>query len=281
MEERVPQEFVDAALAAARERRTDVASVPVTAIAAAAGVSRSTLLRRLGGTRAALDEAVRAAGVDPGARTPVRERAVEAAARVIDERGLGALTMDAVADGAGCSLPGLHAVVEGRDGLLAAVFERYGPVRELERLAADPPEGLEETVRALHAALAEAFQRRPRVMPALLADTASRPDGPGSAMFHAGFPRLYAAFGTLLLPHVRGGRVRPLPLPLLIQQILGPVAVHLMLRPALEQRREADLPPVEEACGVFAETCLRAIAAPGHGPGAGGAGGTEQEQYEQ
>jgi hypothetical protein len=34
-------------------------------------MSRSTLLRRLGDSRAALDEAVRAAGVDPGGQ-PVR-----------------------------------------------------------------------------------------------------------------------------------------------------------------------------------------------------------------
>ncbi|WP_017624657.1 TetR/AcrR family transcriptional regulator [Nocardiopsis chromatogenes] len=275
MKDRVPQEFVDAAIAAARERGTDVASVPVNAIASAAGVSRSTLLRRLGGTRAALDEAVRAAGVDPGARPPVRERAIAAAARIIDEHGLGALTMDAVADAAECSLPGLHAVVDGRDGLLAAVFDRYGPVRELERLAAAPPADLEGTVRALHTALVEAFQRRPRVMPALLADTASRPDGPGSAMFRAGFPRLVAAMGGLLLPHVRAGRVVPMPLPLLIQQILGPVAVHLMLRPVLEIREEAALPPLEEACEVLADACLRAIAVPGTGGAddAGGAGG--------
>ena len=75
----VAEELVQAALRAAEKRGKDVADVPVLAIAREAGMSRSTLLRRLGGTRAALDEAVRAAGVDPGGQAPVRARALNAA----------------------------------------------------------------------------------------------------------------------------------------------------------------------------------------------------------
>jgi hypothetical protein len=55
-----------AAICAARQRGEDVADVPLIALAEATGVSRSTLLRRIGGSRRALDDAVRAAGVDPG-----------------------------------------------------------------------------------------------------------------------------------------------------------------------------------------------------------------------
>jgi AcrR family transcriptional regulator len=65
-------DLVAAAVRTAERLGKDVADVPVAAIAAEAGVSRSTLLRRLGGTRAALDQAVRAAGVDPGGQPPVR-----------------------------------------------------------------------------------------------------------------------------------------------------------------------------------------------------------------
>jgi DNA-directed RNA polymerase specialized sigma24 family protein len=74
-------DLVEAAMRAAAARDCDVADVPVAEIARAAGVSRSTLLRRLGGSRRALDDALRAAGVEPGGRRPVRERAVEAGAR--------------------------------------------------------------------------------------------------------------------------------------------------------------------------------------------------------
>src|ERR671938_1917802 len=96
----VPDELVQAALRAADELGRDVAEVPTAAIADRAGMSRSTLLRRLGGSRAALHEAVRAAGIDPGGRS-VRVRAIHAAAVLISEAGLAAATLEAIARHAG------------------------------------------------------------------------------------------------------------------------------------------------------------------------------------
>jgi AcrR family transcriptional regulator len=260
----VPPELVDAAVSAARRRGVGVAELPVGAIATAAGMSRSTLLRRLGGTRAPLDEAVRAAGVDPGGRPPVRDRAVEAAARLIGERGLGAVTLDAVATAAGCSLPSLHAAFEGRDGLLTAVFERYSPVLDLEALAADPPARIEDTVRAVYRALLAAFGRQPRILPALVADMLSRPDGPAARLLAANFPRMLGSVDALLSAEVRAGRLRPLPYPLLAQLLVGPLALHMITRPivaAVPAGRPA--PPVAETCELLADAFLRAVAAPG------------------
>src|SRR5262249_33598932 len=76
-------QVVEAALRAAEKLGKDVADVPVAMIAAEAGISRSTLLRRFDGSRAALNDAVRAAGVDPGGLPPVRDRAIAAAAALI------------------------------------------------------------------------------------------------------------------------------------------------------------------------------------------------------
>ncbi|MFI7103458.1 TetR/AcrR family transcriptional regulator [Streptomyces sp. NPDC050161] len=256
------RDLVAAALAAARERGRDVADVPLTAIATAAGVSRSTLLRRLGGSRGPLDEAVRRAGVDPGGRRPVRERAIEAAAQLVAERGLGAMTLDAVAERAACSLPSLHTVFDGRDGLLGAVYERYGPLPDLEALAADPPERLEDTVQGLYRAVITAFNREPRVLPAIFADLFSRPDGPAARAMRAYVPRLLDSLARLLLPHVEAGRMRPLPLPVLVQLLLGPMVTHLLLRPVLEPVRGAELPPVNEVCELFTEAYLRAVTRP-------------------
>ncbi|WP_461002384.1 TetR/AcrR family transcriptional regulator [Streptomonospora sediminis] len=267
----VPPGLVDAALAAARERGQDVAEVPLTAVAAAANVSRSTLLRRLGGTRAPLDAAVLASGVDPGGRPPVRERAVAAAAQIIGDHGLGAVTLDAVAAAAKCSVPSLHTVFQGRDGLLAAVFERYGPVADIEEIAQHPPVRFEDAVRNIHRAVIDAFSREPRVLPAIIADMLGRPDGPGSRLLQTAMPRMLENFGSLFAAEIAAGRVRPLPLPVLIQMLIGPTAVHMMARPAMERALDPGLPSADAACAMFADGFLRSIAAdPGGDGGDGG-----------
>ncbi|MFI6299321.1 TetR/AcrR family transcriptional regulator [Nonomuraea sp. NPDC050790] len=252
--------LVNAALAAAEQHGKDVAEVPLGAIAAAAGISRSTLLRRLGGSRAKLDDAVRQAGVDPGGRPPVRERALEAAAVLIARDGLGPVTLEAVAAAANCSPTSLHAVFGSRDGLLATMFDRYVPVPDLEALAADPPERIEDMVHAVYAALAEAFVREPRVLPAIFGDLFTRPDGTAARMLKANLPRMFASLGSLLTAQIQSGRLRPLPLPLLIQLMVGPMAGHMLLRPILQDTLGSILPPVDEAAQTFAEAFLRATA---------------------
>jgi AcrR family transcriptional regulator len=258
----VPADLVRAAIRAAEQRGADVADVPLIALAEAAGVSRSTLLRRIGGSRRALDDAVRAAGVDPGGRRPVRERAVEAGARVISERGLAAATLEAVAEAAGCSVHSLYVAFGGRDELLGAIYERYSPLRELEDLTMPPRAGLEETVRGVYRALAVSFSREPRVIQAMLADLFSRPDGPTARIFQRYFPRVLDSVGRWLAVEVRAGRIRALPVPLLIEQMIGPLTVDLLVRHALPRGPGLGLPSAEETCAVFADTFLRAVAVP-------------------
>lgn len=256
----VPARLVDVAIEAARRRGDDVADVPLTALAEAAGISRSTLLRRLGGSRRTLDEAVRAAGVDPGGRPPVRTRAVDAGARLISAHGLGGATLESVADAAGCSLHSLYVTFGGRDGLLTAIYERYSPILDLEVLTGEAGAGLDATVRDIYRVIVRAFSQEPRVMPALLADLFGRPGGPAERVFDEYFPRVLDSVGGWLRAEVRAGRVRALPLPLLVQQLIGPIAVHMVFRPVLEAQQWPDLPDVDDACEMFAETFLRAVA---------------------
>jgi AcrR family transcriptional regulator len=257
----VPAEVIDAALRAAETLGRDVADVPLVAIAREAGMSRSTLVRRLNGSRQLLDDAVRAAGVEPGGRPPVRERAVQAAAALISARGLATITLEAVAAQADCSVHSLYAVFGGRDELMRAVFDRYGPIVDLDEVVAQPDAELGETVHRIYRLLAEVFSREPRVAPAMLAEGLARPTEPAvQALLQYHVPRLLAGVGQWLTAEIAAGRIRDLPLPLLIQQMLAPIAIHTMIRPAAVHIPEIELPELDQACEVFADAFLRAVA---------------------
>ena len=92
-----PSDVIYATLRSAEQLGRDVADVPIVVIAHALGVSRSTLLRQLGGSRRALDDAVRDLGVDPGGRAhrcghgPWRR-----AATLIGSGGVASATLEAI-----------------------------------------------------------------------------------------------------------------------------------------------------------------------------------------
>lgn len=257
----VSEDLVQAALQAARALGKDVADVPVIAIAREAGVSRSTLIRRLGGSRGALDEAVRAAGVDPGGQAPVRTRALDAAATLISTTGLASATLEAIAAQAQCSVNSLYAVFAGRDELLRAVFERHSPLLDIEDFFNVTQTDLRTTVRQLYGLIAHTLNREPRVAPALLAEALARPDSPAvQNLLRHNAPRLLATIGAWLTGEVQDGRIRDLPLPLLIQQLLTPVVIHMLVRPAMPNMPGIELPDIDTTCDTFTDTFVRAVA---------------------
>jgi AcrR family transcriptional regulator len=256
-------ELVEAALRAAEKLGKDVADVPVTAIASEAGISRSTLLRRSGGSRAALDAAVRARGIDPGGRRPVRLRAVDAAADLISQSGLAAATLEAVASRAQCSVNSLHVAFGGRDELLRAVFEQYSPVRDIEQFLDRPRADLAQTVGEMYRVIAGALSREPHVAPAIFAEAFSRPDSPSvQSLFAYSGPRMFGVLGQWLDAEMDAGRIRRFPPVLLAQQLLGPIVFHLFMRPVAEQARALPLPDIDIMCDVFAEAFIRAVGTP-------------------
>ncbi|ORV41012.1 TetR/AcrR family transcriptional regulator [Mycobacterium conspicuum] len=257
----MPSELVEAALRAAEKLAKDVADVPVVAIAAEAGMSRSTLLRRLGGSRAALDAAVRAAGVDPGGQPPVRTRALDAAAALISELGLTATTLEAVATRAECSVYSLHTVFGGRDELMRAVFERHSPILEIEDFLDLPRGDLRETVRSFYRVLVQALGREPRVAPAIFAEAFSRPSSPAvQSFFGYTGPRVFGVLGRWFDDEIRAGRIRDMPTPLLFQQLVGPVMIHTFMRPVTDGIPELHFDDIDTVCEVFADNFIRAVA---------------------
>jgi AcrR family transcriptional regulator len=258
----VGDDLVAAALRAARALGKDVADVPVIAIAREAGLSRSTLIRRLGGTRAALDAAVRAAGVDPGGQAPVRTRALDAAAELIASSGLAVATLEAIAMRAQCSVNTLYTTFGGRDELLRALFERHSPLLEIEDFfdRDGDVEALPAMVRTLYGVITDTLSREPRVASAMLAEALARPGSPAiQNLLGHNAPRLLASIGTWLTGEITAGRIRDLPLPLLIQQLIAPVATHMLIRPAAPALPGLDLPDLDTVCDTFTETFVRAV----------------------
>jgi AcrR family transcriptional regulator len=257
----VAEELVQAALRAAEKRGKDVADVPVLAIAREAGISRSTLLRRLGGTRAALDHAVRAAGVDPGGQVPVRTRALDAAAALISESGLAAATLEATAARADCAVHSLYMAFGSRDELLRVVFERHSPIPDFEDALDSAPDDLTATVQRLYQVLASALGREPRVAPAIFAEVFARPASPAvQTLAHHGVPRMLEVLGEWLSVQVQRGRIRDQPIPVLIQQLMGPMVMHMLGRPALGNVTVIELPDLDTMCTMFAANYVRAVA---------------------
>ena len=257
----VAEELVRAALRAAEKRGKDVADVPVLAIAREAGMSRSTLLRRLGGTRAALDDAVRAAGVDPGGQAPVRARALNAAAALISESGLAAVTLEAIATRADCAVHSLYMAFGSRDELLRIVFERHSPIPDFEDVLDTATDDLTATVRRLYQALAATLGREPRVAPAIIAEVFARPASPTvQTLSQHAVPRMLDVLGAWLNTQVQRGRIRDLAMPLLVQQLMGPMVMHMLGRPALANLAVVELPDLDTTCTELAANFVRAVA---------------------
>lgn len=253
----VADALVEAALQAADELGKDLVDVPVDVIARHAGISRSTLLRRLGGSRARLDEAVRARGLDPGGAPPVRTRALDAAAVLIAENGLGAATFEAIAARADCSVQSLYGIFGTRDGLLRIVFELHSPLLDIEEFLAEDHSDLRATVRRLYALFAESLSRQPRVTPAILAEAFARPTNSATqTLLSFKAPRMLAVLHRWLATEVKAGRIRDLPQPLLVEQMLAPLIVHMLLRPATAALPGIDPPDVDTVCELFTDAFL-------------------------
>jgi AcrR family transcriptional regulator len=90
----------------------------------------------------------------------VPDRAVEAGARLVSERGPATVTLEAVAEAASRCVHSRYSIFGTRDELLAASYEWYSPLDDLVRLSRDSAD-FEQTVASLYLTMAVCLTRGP------------------------------------------------------------------------------------------------------------------------
>ena len=106
------------------------------------------------------------------------------------------------------------------------------------------------------------------MLSAVLIETLTRPAGPGAGVpIEHGALRMISALKVWLNDEVAAGRIRDLPRPMLIQQLISPVLVHAVMRPGLLNFPHVTLPDLHSSCQTFADAFARGVAVPSATPG--------------
>src|SRR5499427_10961608 len=125
-------------LTAARTVLSRNPGASLSAVAAAASVSRATLYRRFGSREGLL----RTLDIEPDPDS--RERVLAAALELVGRDGLARLSMDEVAGAAGVSRASLYRLFPGKAALFRELLVAYSPVEAivagLDRMRGRPPE---------------------------------------------------------------------------------------------------------------------------------------------
>lgn len=201
--------------------------------AAAAGVSRATFYRAFRSRDQLLEELNRPAEPDS------RDRVLRAALEMIGGRGLSAMSMDELAEGAGVSRATLYRLFPGKSALFTAVVHAYTPLDPVVAVLADreheaPDVVLPEVARAIHRTVYAGGEDRTGLMRALFAEVTSlAPDAEEAA--RDTLASVAGAMAGYMVAQMSAGRLRQMHPLLAIQSFIGPIFFHLMTRKAAKQ----------------------------------------------
>lgn len=212
-------------------------TVAVSRIASDAGVSRATFYRHFGSRSALLAE------LNLTPPSSATDRILEAAAQMLQRRPLADISTDELAARAGVGRATLYRLFPSKAALLGALIERYAPFEEvlalLERKRGAPPQELvPDLARTI---MRSALPRQAVVRTVLMEATSGSPRNlPG---IRPVLQRALGAVSEYLLDQMAAGRLRRMHPILALQVLLGPVAFHVITRPAAEQVIGMDVEP--------------------------------------
>jgi AcrR family transcriptional regulator len=272
----ISKQQVLAALAAARLTRRGrgqgqhgvdedgLAGLSMDELAAAAGVSRATLYRLFGSQHALIAEA----GLRPA--PAVRGRILETALDLVGRQGLAELSMDELAAAAGVSRATVYRLFPGKAALfaeLARAFSPFEPIAGVLDAGGDRPPA--EVIPAVARAVASAMDGHMGLLLQLLfaysrGSAASPPGsshGTGADAVQRPGMRTLPLVTRYLAGRMAAGELRRMDPILAFQALVGPVVMHLLLRPAAGSMPGRGMrPELEEAVDEFAGAWLRAMA---------------------
>lgn len=231
-------------------------------LASRLGMTRMTLYRRAG-TRKAIMAALEGMGIDTQARPDVQERVVVATAALLRERPIAEITLERIAEEAECSLPALYARFGGRQGVLRAVIERYSPllpVREVVESRIGEDTSLRHDVRLLYGTVINKLEPEAGTMRSLLAELLSDPGSDVAQAFRDWYiPQLTSVLIPVFARHMERGAIRPLPIPIVAQMFIGPMALHIGTRGFVINQMKFELPDADATVDLFTDLFCRAV----------------------
>jgi AcrR family transcriptional regulator len=222
----------------------------------AAGVSKASFYRAFG-SRAALLQAL---GLAP---TPAaRDRILRVALDLVGTKGLSALSMDELADGAGVSRATLYRLFPGKPALFTALVHTYSPldpvIAVVNERQDEPPEAvMPEVARAVYRTVVGGEEDRTGLMRALFAEVTSLSSDAEEATRDA-LVKVVGALAGYVLAQMAAGRLRQMHPLLALQSFIGPIFFHLLTIRAAATVLGVEMDE-EQAVTELAETWLRAM----------------------
>lgn len=98
------------------------------------------------------------------------------------------------------------------------------------------------------------------MMRSLLAEVLRDPAGElGIALRNWYLPQLTAVLVPIFTRHMEHGTIRPLPIEIVVQSFMGPMALHAASRQVLIEVFGFQLPDIEETVDLFTDLFCRAV----------------------